>query len=95
VDWRYAFERQWLFYKLWGRLTYDPSTPDAVFVEEFRRRYGHSVDNLLQAFELASLTPLPLICPLLSGLIFILEMAMKEEWNGKEAQVGGDHRQAA
>jgi len=46
-------------------------------------------------FETAELTPLPLICPLLSGLIFILEMAMKEEWNGKEAQVGGDHRQAA
>ena len=23
------FERQWLFYKLWGRLLYDPKTPDA------------------------------------------------------------------
>ncbi len=28
----------------------------------------------------------PLICPLLSGPISILEMAAKEEWNGKEAQ---------
>ena len=31
VAWKYAFERQWLFYKLWGRLLYDPATPDSVF----------------------------------------------------------------
>ena len=35
------------------------------------------------------------ICPLLSGPISILELAMKEEWNGKEAQAGRDHRQVA
>ena len=33
-----------------------------------------------------------MICPLLSGPISILGMATKEEWNGKEAQTGGDHR---
>jgi hypothetical protein len=32
-----------------------------------------------------------MICPLLSGPISVLEMATKEEWNGKEAQAGGDH----
>ena len=37
----------------------------------------------------------PLICPLLSGPISILELATKEEWNGEEAQAGRDHRQAA
>ena len=31
VDWNWAFERQWLFYQLWGRLLYDPETPDSVF----------------------------------------------------------------
>ncbi|MDC8755958.1 hypothetical protein OIK40_15025 [Erythrobacter sp. sf7] len=36
-----------------------------------------------------------LICPLLSGPISILELVTKEEWNGKEAQAGRDHRQAA
>jgi hypothetical protein len=36
-----------------------------------------------------------LICPLLSGPVSILELATKGEWNGKEAQAGGDHRQAA
>ena len=40
VGWKYAFERQWLFYKLWGRLLYDPATPDSVFEAEFTRRYG-------------------------------------------------------
>lgn len=60
VDWHYAFERQWLFYKLWGRLMYDPNTPDAVFAGEFSRRYGANGDNLLRAYELASKTPLRL-----------------------------------
>ena len=60
VDWKYAFERQWLYYKLWGRLLYDVETPDAVFAQEFRRRYGVEGDSLLQAYELASRTPLRL-----------------------------------
>ena len=58
VDWTYAFERQWLFYKLWGRLLYDPTTPDAVFEAEFVRRYGTDAKPLLQAYELASATQL-------------------------------------
>jgi hypothetical protein len=60
VDWRWAFGRQWLFYKLWGRLLYDPDTPDAVFQAEFRRRYGTQGDNLLRAYSLASSTQLRL-----------------------------------
>lgn len=60
VNWKYAFERQWLFYKLWGRLLYNPSTPDAVFQAEFVRRYGEKGDNLLEAYSLASTTPLRL-----------------------------------
>ncbi len=60
VDWQWAFERQWLFYKLWGRLLYDPDTPDAVFAAEFTRRYGKAGENLLEAFSLASSTQLRL-----------------------------------
>lgn len=58
VDWTYAFERQWLFYKLWGRLLYNPDTPDSVFEAEFVRRYGEAAKPLLQAYELASQTQL-------------------------------------
>ncbi len=60
VSWKYAFERQWLFYKLWGRLLYDPETPDAVFENEFIRRYGKKAAPLLKAYSLASTTPLRL-----------------------------------
>ena len=60
VDWTYAFERQWLFYKIWGRILYDPATPDAVFKNEFVRRYGSTATPLLEAYALASSTPLRL-----------------------------------
>ncbi len=60
ADWKYAFERQWLFYKLWGRLLYDPATPDATFESEFTRRYGPRAGPLLKAYALASNTQLRL-----------------------------------
>jgi hypothetical protein len=60
VNWKYAFERQWLFYKLWGRLLYNPYTPDTVFQAEFINRYGKEGRNLLQAFSHACKTPLRL-----------------------------------
>src|SRR5688572_10644524 len=64
-QWRWAFERQWLFYELWGRLLYDPTTPDSVFAAGFTRRYGPAIGkpggaNLLEAFALASNTQLRL-----------------------------------
>jgi len=60
VDWRYAFQRQWLYYKLWGRLLYDPATPDSIFRAEFIRRYGRQAAPLLEAAALAGTTPLRL-----------------------------------
>jgi hypothetical protein len=60
VNWKYAFERQWLFYKIWGRLLYDPSTPDLIFQNEFTRRYGSAGTSLLEASALAGQTPLRL-----------------------------------
>jgi len=58
VPWKYAFERQWLFYKLWGRLMYNSDTPDDVFQAEMIRRYGNNGRNLLEASSLAGSTPL-------------------------------------
>ena len=59
--WTYAFEKQWLFYMLWGRLLYDPSTPDAVFAAAFGGRYGKPRgSSLLQASAAASRMPLKL-----------------------------------
>ena len=59
-QWRWAFERQWLFYELWGRLLYDPATPDTVFRDDFTRRYGARGANLLKAYSLASNTQMRL-----------------------------------
>ena len=58
LSWKYAFERQWLFYKLWGRLLYDPNTKDELFNVEFIRRYGKLAKNLLTASSLAGTTAL-------------------------------------
>ncbi|MEJ2543192.1 MAG: glycoside hydrolase family 20 zincin-like fold domain-containing protein, partial [Calditrichaceae bacterium] len=58
--WKYAFERQWLFYKIWGRLLYNPDTPDTVFKNEFISRYGKGSEVLFDAFSLAGKTPLRL-----------------------------------
>jgi hypothetical protein len=60
VDWTWAFQRQWLFYKLWGRLLYNPNTPDKIFQAEFNRHYGSKGDHLLKAYALASNTQLRL-----------------------------------
>ncbi|SFD09839.1 hypothetical protein SAMN05216167_103304 [Spirosoma endophyticum] len=59
--WTYAFEKQWLFYELWGRLLYDPTTPDAVFEASFAHRYGLKSGKLmLEATAAASQMPLRL-----------------------------------
>ncbi len=59
--WTYAFEKQWLFYMVWGRLLYAPSTSDAVFAHAFDTRYGKLIGNsLLTAYAAASGMPLKL-----------------------------------
>jgi hypothetical protein len=57
--WRYAFERQWLFYATWGRLLYDGDTSDHVFVNLLEERFGKGIgQDLLEAWKLASNVPL-------------------------------------
>ena len=59
--WKYAFEKQWLFYKLWGRLMYDPDLETTLFEEVFNERYNVlQGGKLLEAFDLASQMPLKL-----------------------------------
>jgi len=58
-NWQYAFERQWLFYTLWGHLLFNPSTPDARFEAMFDARFGEGRGaDLLAAWKLASTVPL-------------------------------------
>lgn len=59
--WKHAFEKQWLFYHLWGRLLYDPDETDEALARGFERRYpGIDARAMLKAFSLASRVPLHL-----------------------------------
>jgi hypothetical protein len=83
VSWKYAFQRQWLFYKLWGRLLYNPATSDNLFKEEFIQRYGKKAGVLLEANALAGKTPLRLASSFDCGWDFTLYsegfMALNDE----------------
>ena len=59
INWEYSWERQWLFYKQWGRLLYDSETKDEVFEIDFDRRFGTGVGTqMVEAYKLASKMPL-------------------------------------
>jgi len=58
-NWKYAFERQWLFYRVWGRLLYNAGTADREFEREFEARFGRGRgETLLAAWKLAGQVPL-------------------------------------
>jgi hypothetical protein len=50
----YEFERYWQFYRLWGRLTYNPETLAEVWEHEFTVRFGAAATPVGKALELAS-----------------------------------------
>ncbi|MGB9605821.1 MAG: hypothetical protein ACPL88_08090, partial [Bryobacteraceae bacterium] len=52
--WKWEFERYWFFYLLWGRLSYDPKTLEAVWLDEFQRRFGSAAQAALEAYRAAS-----------------------------------------
>ena len=58
ASYRYAFERQWMFYKVMGRLMYDPETPDEFFIGEFEKRFPKQGKKLFDAQSKASKVPL-------------------------------------
>jgi len=57
VNWKYAFERQWLYYKQWGRLLYDPTTSDAIFANAFNQRFSGNIGSkMVEAYKLSTRT---------------------------------------
>ncbi len=57
VNWKYAFERQWLYYMQWGRLLYDPATSDAVFANAFNQRFSGNIGHqMVEAYQLSTRT---------------------------------------
>jgi hypothetical protein len=61
LTWQYAFEKQWLFYQVWGRLMYDPLAGDEIFANAFNRKYTiETGDKLIEAHKLSDKMPLKL-----------------------------------
>lgn len=51
----YAFERQWLWYSIWGRLLYDSQTDDNLFALQLNKKFGIDFGNsLLETWKIAS-----------------------------------------
>jgi len=52
---RWEFQRYWLYYLLYGRLSYNPATPEDVWMDEFRARFGErGAPVMFDAFQAAS-----------------------------------------
>ncbi|TDF98028.1 alpha-glucuronidase family glycosyl hydrolase [Paenibacillus piri] len=61
MTWTYAFQKHWLYYMLWGRLLYDPETPDPVFEDALGLRYGEQAGRqLLSAYSSVCKMPMAL-----------------------------------
>jgi hypothetical protein len=57
--WNYAFEKQWFFYYIWGRLMYNPNKTDKEITRAFSIRYKDvDAKSMLKAYSLASKVPL-------------------------------------
>ena len=55
---KYAFDRQWMYYKTLGRMFYNPETPDQTFIDEFEYRFPDLGSTLFFAQQKASKVPL-------------------------------------
>ena len=52
--WKWDFERYWLFYRLWGRITYDPKVSDRAWMSAMKQRFGAAAGHVLEAYRQAS-----------------------------------------
>jgi hypothetical protein len=50
----YEFERYWHFYQVWGRVSYNPDTPEEVWAKEFDKRFGAAGRALMKGLHEAS-----------------------------------------
>lgn len=58
-NWKYAYEKDWEFYQMWGRLMYNPKLADTYFIQNFKQKYGDEVGQpLFDALQLGSEMPL-------------------------------------
>ena len=54
ISWKWEFERYWLFYRLWGRLSYNPNASDRTWMDDMTTRFGAGADAVMRAYRNAS-----------------------------------------
>jgi hypothetical protein len=54
LAWSFKFEKHWFRYMLWGRLGYDPTEPDDLWVAHFKRRFGDGGADVFEALRQVS-----------------------------------------
>jgi hypothetical protein len=54
IFWKWEFERYWLFYRLWGRLSYNPNASDRLWMDELRQRFGLAAADVMAGYRAAS-----------------------------------------
>lgn len=52
--WKWEFQRYWLFYRLWGRLSYDPEASERTWMDDMKARFGKAASDVMYAYENAS-----------------------------------------
>jgi hypothetical protein len=57
----FAYERYWAWYLAWGRTAYNPETPDAVFENAFKQRFGPKAGTQVHDLMTLSSKIIPLI----------------------------------
>ena len=56
--WKYAFQKQWMYYYLWGNLLYDPQMDNSEIALKIYQKYPDvNALKLLEAYALASKVP--------------------------------------
>jgi hypothetical protein len=43
-----------LFYRLWGRLSFDPATPERAWMDDLKQRFGPAAVDVMQAYAHSS-----------------------------------------
>jgi hypothetical protein len=88
----WTFRRDELTYQLWGRLSYDPTTPERVFRATLARRLGN--DALWEPMQAAS-SIIPWVAQGMSCGPDHRDHAPELEWNGDVAYLATPPNQAA
>ncbi|MFK4446127.1 hypothetical protein ABH944_006205 [Caballeronia udeis] len=52
--WNWEFERYWMFYLLWGRLSYNHTASEDVWMTELRSRFGDAAPDVSTAYQAGS-----------------------------------------